>query len=358
MVNPVKKRKKIVLIVGITAAVYGGFQFLLPLVIPFLCAYGTAIALRPSVRFLERRLWWKFRGKIRHFPIAVIGAVELTVLLFLLGLGLYVGGVYLIDQLEQLTLAIPQGLSWLNDALNRICRKIGYRIGIGEDHLIALVDQTILELGETLRQNTMPTLMNRSMEIVTGVTERLIEFVIFYLATILFFQEMDEIRERKSRSLFHREFALIGRRIVNVGSAWIRTEATIILVTTILCTIGFWIIGNDYALLVGSGIGLLDAFPFFGAGTVLIPWGLVYLVKKQWFKAGVLLGLFAGCYFLRQILEAKLMGDRMGLSPVETLVSMYVGLKLFGLVGFLLGPVGLLMIEDLVELYWKQETDA
>ena len=51
------------------------------------------------------------------------------------------------------------------------------------------------------------------------------------------------------------------------------------------------------------------------------------------------------------------MGDRMGLTPVETLGSMYVGLKLFGLAGFLLGPVGLLMIEDLVELYWKQETD-
>ena len=51
------------------------------------------------------------------------------------------------------------------------------------------------------------------------------------------------------------------------------------------------------------------------------------------------------------------MGDRIGLTPAETLVSMYVGMKLFGLPGVLLGPIGLLMIEDLVELYWNRELD-
>jgi len=45
------------------------------------------------------------------------------------------------------------------------------------------------------------------------------------------------------------------------------------------------------------------------------------------------------------------MGSRMGLSALETLFSMYVGLELFGVSGFFLGPVGLLIIEDLVKLY-------
>ena len=68
----------------------------------------------------------------------------------------------------------------------------------------------------------------------------------------------------------------------------------------------------------------------------------------------VLLAVYVRCYFLRQMLEAKLMGDMVGLSPVETLISMYVGFRLFGLAGFLLGPIGLLMIGDLVELYWME----
>ena len=49
------------------------------------------------------------------------------------------------------------------------------------------------------------------------------------------------------------------------------------------------------------------------------------------------------------------MGEKVGLSPIETLVSMYVGIQLFGLTGFLLGPLGLLVIEDLTELYWVEK---
>ena len=56
MVSPEKKLKKFLLILGITGAVYGAFRYLLPLVIPFLCAYGTALFLRPSVRLLSNRI--------------------------------------------------------------------------------------------------------------------------------------------------------------------------------------------------------------------------------------------------------------------------------------------------------------
>ena len=69
----------------------------------------------------------------------------------------------------------------------------------------------------------------------------------------------------------------------------------------------------------------------------------------------MLLVLYAVCYLLRQFLEAKIMGGKVGLSALETLASMYVGLKLFGLVGFLLGPIGYILIEDLVDLYWEKD---
>ncbi len=63
MVSPEKKLKKFLLILGITGAVYGAFRYLLPLVVPFLCAYGTALFLRPSVRFLSNRIAVPFRGR-------------------------------------------------------------------------------------------------------------------------------------------------------------------------------------------------------------------------------------------------------------------------------------------------------
>ena len=49
---------------------------------------------------------------------------------------------------------------------------------------------------------------------------------------------------------------------------------------------------------------------------------------------------------MREILEARLMGSRVGLTPLETLASMYVGLRVFGVFGFLLGPLGLLLVKE------------
>ena len=77
MVKPRRKLKKILFILGITGAVYGGFKYLLPLVIPFLLAYGAALWMRPSVRFFERKLKFRFRKKEYHLPAALIGGAEL-----------------------------------------------------------------------------------------------------------------------------------------------------------------------------------------------------------------------------------------------------------------------------------------
>ena len=80
MVSPEKKLKKFLLILGITGAVYGAFRYLLPLVIPFLCAYGTALFLRPSVRFLSNRIAVPFRGEMHHLPVSLVGGIELLVM--------------------------------------------------------------------------------------------------------------------------------------------------------------------------------------------------------------------------------------------------------------------------------------
>ena len=69
-------------------------------------------------------------------------------------------------------------------------------------------------------------------------------------------------------------------------------------------------------------------------------------------------GLYLLCYFLREFTEAHLMGKKMGLSPLETLAAIYVGLQLFGLFGFLLGPIGLLIIKDFVEEYGEADEGA
>ena len=64
-------------------------------------------------------------------------------------------------------------------------------------------------------------------------------------------------------------------------------------------------------------------------------------------RAIVLAVIYLVTYFLREIMETKIMGNSMGLSPLESLAAIYVGLKLFGIIGVVLGPFGLIAIQEL-----------
>ncbi len=354
MENPVRKLKKILFILGITGAVYLGFRYLLPLVVPFLCAYGMALWLRPSVRYLEQKI---SRGRKRknHSLAVWIGTIELFGLFVGFGALAYWGGSRLFAQLERFTGALPQWISWLDVRLTGLCRRLEHTLGLKEEYLVCGTREMIREISQAVRQATMPAIMNNSVTIITWLAEGIIFLVIFVIATLMFLQEMEGIRERKSQSMFHREFAVIGRRVGSAVGAWIKTESTILGINSTIFTLGLLLIENEYALLLGIGVGLLDALPFVGAGIILLPWGIILCIQKKWFAGGVLLGMFGIAYVLRQMLEARIMGEKVGLSPVETLMSMYVGIRLFGLSGFLLGPLGLLVIEDMTDLYWKEE---
>ena len=48
--------------------------------------------------------------------------------------------------------------------------------------------------------------------------------------------------------------------------------------------------------------------------------------------------------FIREILEPKLIGSRVGVSPVAILLSIYAGVQLFGIWGIIGGPLGFVII--------------
>ncbi|MBQ6833070.1 MAG: AI-2E family transporter [Lachnospiraceae bacterium] len=355
MADPGRKLKKIWLLCGITGAVYLVFRYLLPLVVPFLLAYGTALCLRPSVRFFEYRLRWGIRGKRCQVPVILIGTVELVILLMSMVTGIYLLLRKVFEQLDRFWRMFPSWLSRLDGILTKLCRDTERIFGLKEDSLVNVAADMVTELGEAVKGATMPAIMNNSVAVIKSLVGILIFFVLFFIATLLFLQETEEIREKKSESLFHKEFAMIGRRLAVVGNAWLKTQIMILAVTSVLCVMGLLLIRNPYSLLLGIGIGLTDALPFLGSGVILIPWGGFLLIRGEWMNGAILLGLYVVCYFVRQFMETKIMGDKMGLSALETLISMYVGLQLFGFPGVLLGPVGLLVIMDLLNLYWQEE---
>ncbi|MEY8356654.1 AI-2E family transporter [Lachnospiraceae bacterium 54-53] len=351
MEKPSRKLKKTLLILGVTGAVYLSFRYLLPLVIPFLIAYVFALSLRPSALWIEKKCRFTVKKRVISIPLAVIGGIEIIILMIIFGILLYVGGRKLCMEARLLLENLPGIFAGIDQWLMENCSWAERLLKLPDGYMMEIVREILMGGGAVIKSRAMSFLMINTMTIVKWLVQATVITVILFIATVLSLQEMEDIRTRRDNSMFCYEYAMLGNRLMTVGSAWLKTQGTIMLFTMTVCSVGLFLMGNPYFILFGIGIGLLDALPIFGTGTVLIPWALFSLVNKHWVYGIGLIVIYIICYFLREVMEAKIMGGKVGLSPLETLASMYVGLKLFGLLGFILGPIGLLIIEDIVELY-------
>lgn len=346
-----RKQKKVLVIIGVTGGVYVSFRYFLPLVMPLVAAYMTALLLRPSAAWLEKKLQFEFLGRRFAVPIGVIGGAELLLFGVLAGIAVFYGGRRFFEQANLIINEVPKWIGSFDKWLNSMCRTVEVFCRLREGILVQAAGEILLGTAQAFKKVTMSNLVVNSVAAFSCCVRGIVVAAVYFIATVLSLQEMDDMRRRRHQSMFSREFALFSRRLVMSGNAWFRTQFVIMFVTACLCVTGLSLTGNPYSILLGIGIGILDALPVFGTGTVLIPWSLVLLFQKRWYEGLMIGGLFLICCLLREFLEARLMGGRMGLSPLETLAAIYVGLRLFGLLGMILGPIGLLIIEDLVEEY-------
>ncbi len=129
----------------------------------------------------------------------------------------------------------------------------------------------------------------------------------------------------------------------------IRSYLLIMLITFCELVIGFVLLRVDYAVLLAVLIAAADIMPIIGTGTILIPWGLIALLTGDiGLGVGVLL-LYLTITVIRNIIEPRIVGRRIGVHPLVTLVLMYLGLRLFGVPGLFLLPVLFILLKNAQE---------
>ena len=83
----------------------------------------------------------------------------------------------------------------------------------------------------------------------------------------------------------------------------------------------------------------------------MVPWSIVYIFTGHYLNAAIMLTLFIVCYFVREFLEPKLMGQSIGMSPIASLISIYVGYQLFGFLGMIAGPLVYVLVREVIVSY-------
>ncbi len=125
---------------------------------------------------------------------------------------------------------------------------------------------------------------------------------------------------------------------------WIRGYAILTMITAVITVISLTFLGIESAFMIGIIIAICDIIPVVGSGFIFIPWVIVNIVMGNPLLGAELLVLWIGVGVVRQMSEPKIVGDNIGLHPLASLLSLYVGVKLAGFIGMILGPITLVIV--------------
>lgn len=325
-------------ILGITIAVYACVRWLLPLVVPFFIAFLLAKLLNPVVEKLNQKM------KIKRGIASVVIVGSLVVLIgsvLVMFLWSFLEQVrHIISNLEYYQRKV--GMIWEN-----CCGQMEAITGIRAEELQRNVDVYIPKFQRQVEEKILPSLMDgtfgyaKNLLVVSGVC-----FIVI-ISTILILRDYHKIRKGLEEHPVGKVGLKVCRRTYEAGGAYIRAQLVIMLIVSTVCVVGLYFAKNRYALLIGCGIGLCDAMPFLGTGTILIPWAIFEIVQGKYMMAAICAAIYAICSLLRESLEPKLVGDKLGMHPLLVIASIYVGLNLYGIWGFALGPFSYILIREI-----------
>ncbi|UII55155.1 sporulation integral membrane protein YtvI [Cytobacillus spongiae] len=128
---------------------------------------------------------------------------------------------------------------------------------------------------------------------------------------------------------------------------FVKAQLTLISITTVIILVGLLILRVDYAITIALVTGIVDIIPYLGTGAVFVPWIIYELIAGETSLAVGLTVLYIVVIVQRQVMEPKVLSSSIGLDPLATLVSLFVGFKLIGFLGLIVGPVTLVIITTL-----------
>lgn len=331
----------------VVLAVWAAAKLLRPalsLFAPFLLAFGMAAALNPLVRRLQRKLGWS-RGLVSLVTVLVlVGLVGGALGLLIYGLGsevvslarnwegLFAHGIAVFEKIEGLfehfQTLIPAEITLATQA--------------SRDRLTMWV------------QENMSSMLAVSAEYITNkaiqVPGFLLGLVMFLIGTYFLTADYPYLRTRLIQHTDDRTLFFLGQMKKTVGAAfggYLKAQLLLSLGVFGILLAGFLFTGQDYALLLALGLAVLDFIPLLGSGTVMVPWAVIDLLIQNYSNALSLMLIWGVIAVFRRVAEPKIVGNQTGLSPFLSLISIYVGMKLGGVPGMILGPILVLVVLNL-----------
>lgn len=327
---------------------------LLSLLFPFVLALIVAWILNPAVRWLHRR---------SGIPRGV-----LTVLLLLL-VAIIVGGVLfgvgwvavaevrsLWDNRQSVLEGITGGLASAWDSVGRFLEPAAQVIPLPQEFLTT-GEGLISLLGNWISSLDFGSWISAAAEkapnMVSNLSAFVVATVVFLMASYFITSDYPRLRMQftdRFPSSARDFFRSVREIFMSAFGGYLKSQLLLSLGVFMILTVGFMVIGNPYGLLLAFGLAVLDFIPIVGAGTVMLPWAVIDVILGKFSEALGLMVIWGIIVLFRRVAEPKILGDQTGLSPILSLVGIYLGMQAGGVAGMILGPLLLLVFINLTKL--------
>lgn len=298
-----------------------------PVLQPFYIAAIIAYLSNPLVDRLQK---WRIP---RILGVVIVFCVMISLLVIL-------GFIFIPLITEQINLLInklPLFFNWLQHiALPWINLKLGNSMQLNMQNLNVAVMEGIRNHQDIVGK-ILTTITSSSFTLIAILFQlMLIPVVTFYLLrdwnTLL--NNFRRILPRKIEPTV----TVLARRYNNVLRAFLRGQLLVMLILGVIYFLGLWIIGLQFALLIGMIAGLLSIVPYLGFIT-----GLVCALIAAYYQfhtlsslVSVLVVFISGQCIESMLLTPLLVGDSIGLHPVAVIFAVLTGGYFFGFIGALI----------------------
>ena len=329
----------------IAAAVYLGFEYLLPISVPFI----IGILLARLVVFISQKTSCTHR---------IFRIVLSLVLYSIIGLGI---SLLIADGLSTVT----QIVKWLPQFYEKKLLPLATMVYDWCMQTIVHLDPALMGALETLLESLLSSLknlitflsgvaVNLVSGVVTGVPDLILSLLAMIFSTVFVVSDYERIVGFYSANVpqsIKKVLDDISFYLTNTLFVVIRSYLLIMLLTFTELSILFSLFGIEQAILKAGIIALLDIMPILGTGGIMIPWAVTSLVLGYTGLGIQLFIIYAIVTVVRNYVEPKIVGTQLGLHPIITLVAMFIGLRLFGFWGLFGLPVG-------ISYLWKQKIQS
>lgn len=322
-------------------------RFGMPALAPFVSAVVVSLLLKRPIELLMRKL--NISRKLAAIPVVLLffSTVGLLVtLLFIRAFSEIVSIVVSVPDLYQMH--VSPIVSLMIDKIRESTINLDPALVASLEELLTQFVQAIGELLSGLSVDVMAMVSSFS----ASLPGLFVEIVLLIISTFFITIDYDKLTGFFYRQLnkdTKKTFMEIKEYVFGTLFVCIRSYALIMSITCVELSIGFTILRLDNAILIAILISIFDILPVLGTGGIMIPWVLLSVLQGEYSLAFGLLIVYLIVTIIRNIIEPKIVGKQIGLHPILTLSSMFLGVQLFGVIGLFGFPIALSLFRYLNE---------